>query len=265
MTAVAGVVGWPIAHSLSPLLHNAWIDAAGIDARYQAMGPEDPQAFRRLIALGRSGMLTGVNVTAPYKELALALSDTVSETARRAGSANLLVFSEGQVTADSTDGLGLMGALHEQAPQLSVVGRVVVVLGAGGAARAAVAALVDQKAEVVIFNRTREKAHTLIQQVGGRLGEDADLRSASLVVNALSVPPVLDFDLVAEGAVMMDMTYRPLQTPFLKAARTRGMTGVDGLAMLIEQARPSFRAFYGFEPPRIDVRALALAHLGEAL
>jgi shikimate dehydrogenase len=264
MTVIAGVVGWPIAHSLSPLLHNAWIKAAGIDARYEAMGPEDPQAFRRLIALGRTGNLTGINVTAPYKELALALSDTVSETARRAGSANLLVFSEGRITADSTDGLGLMRALQEQAPHLSVAGQVVVILGAGGAARAAVAALLDHEAEVVIFNRTLEKAQTLIQQVGGRLGSEQDFRSASLVVNALTVPPTLDFDLLSDGTVMMDMTYRPLETPFLKAARERGLTGVDGLAMLIGQAHPSFRTFFNIEPPSINVRALALASLGEA-
>ena len=130
MTVVAGVVGWPIAHSLSPLLHGAWLKAAGIDGRYVAFGPEDEPAFRQLIESGRAGELTGVNVTAPYKELALALSDTVSETARRAGSANLLVFRDGQVSADSTDGLGLMGALREQAPRLALGGRLVVVLGA---------------------------------------------------------------------------------------------------------------------------------------
>lgn len=263
MTVLAGVVGWPITHSLSPLLHSAWIDAAGIDGRYEAYGSEDEQAFRRLIESGRAGELQGVNVTAPYKELALALSDTVSTTARRAGSANLLVFQNGQVTADSTDGLGLMQALGEQAPQLSVTGRLVVMLGAGGAARAAVASLVDHGADVVVLNRTREKALALVQEVGGRTGEPDDFRSAALVVNALSAPPTMDLDSLPDDAVVMDMTYRPLETAFLRDARRRGLTGVDGLAMLVGQARPSFKTLFGIAPPAIDVRALALAHLGE--
>lgn len=263
MTMVAGVVGWPITHSLSPLLHNAWIEAAGIDGLYEAFGPEDEQAFRQLIESGRAGELKGVNVTAPYKALALALSDTVSETARRAGSANLLVFRNGQVTADSTDGLGLMEALGEQAPQLSVTGRPVLILGAGGAARAAVASLVDHGADVVVLNRTREKALALVKEVGGRPGHQDDLRSAALVVNALSVPPAMDLDTLPDDAVVMDMTYRPLETAFLRDARRRGLTGVDGLAMLIGQARPSFETLFGIVPPAIDVRALAVAHLGE--
>lgn len=263
MTVVAGVIGWPIAHSLSPLLHTAWIDAAGIDGRYEAMGPPDTGAFHQLIEQGRRERLRGVNVTAPYKEQALALSDSASETAHRAGSANLLVFEDGRVLADSTDGLGLMEALAEQAPRLSVTDRVVAVLGAGGAARAAVAALLDAGAEVVVFNRTRDKAQALVQALGGRLGEADDLKSAALVVNALSVPPVLDLSTLPDDAVVMDMTYRPLETPFLQTARQRGLIGVDGLAMLIGQARPSFEALFGMAPPAIDVRSLALAHLGE--
>lgn len=264
MTVVAGVVGWPIAHSLSPVLHTAWIEALGLDARYEAMGPEDPAAFRKLIEQGRSGGLRGINVTAPYKELALELSDSVSETATRAGSANLIVFQQGRVMADSTDGLGMIGALNEQAPQMSVSDRVVAVLGAGGAARAAVAALLARGADVVVLNRTPERAQALVRDVGGRLGDDRDLRSASLVVNALSVPPTIDLDQLPDDAVVMDMTYRPLETAFLRAARARGLIGVDGLAMLIGQARPSFRAFFDIDPPAIDVRALALARLGEA-
>lgn len=263
MSVAAGVVGWPIAHSLSPLLHTAWIEAAAINARYDAMGPEDPKAFRGLVERGKAGELKGFNVTAPYKELALALADTVSETARRAGSANLLVFREGHILADSTDGLGLIGALEEQAPELSFSGRRAAVLGAGGAARAAVAVLLDQGADVVIFNRTRQKAEALVQDVGGRLGEDVDFQCVALVVNALSAPPDLDPSLLRDDAVVMDMTYRPLETSFLKRARARGLTGVDGLAMLIGQARPSFEALFGIAPPAIDVRALALAHLGE--
>jgi shikimate dehydrogenase len=126
-----------------------------------------------------------------------------------------------------------------------------------------VASLVDHGADVVVLNRTREKALALVQEVGGRMGDQDDLRSAALVVNALSAPPTMDLESLPDYAVVMDMTYRPLETPFLSAARGRGLTGVDGLEMLIGQARPSFKALFGIAPPAINVRALAIAHLGE--
>ena len=264
MTIRAGVAGWPIAHSLSPLIHGAWIAAAGLDATYAAFGPDTPEAFAALIAEGRAGRLRGLNVTAPYKEQALDLADDVSDAARQAGSANLLILDGGRVRADSADGEGLMAALSEQAPSLSVADRPVVVLGAGGAARAAVAALKAAGADVSVLNRTAERARTLADDLGVRVGDATDLAGAALVVNALSVPPAIDLATLPEDAVVMDMTYRPLQTPFLTAARARCLTGVDGLAMLIGQARPSFQAMFGIPPPPIDVRARALAHLGEA-
>mgnify|MGYP001417887481 CR=1 FL=1 len=133
MTRVAGVAGRPIGHSLSPAIHGAWITAAGLDAVYHAFGPEDAAAFDRLLDRGRAGELRGLNVTAPYKEQALARATDSSATARRCGSANLLLFEDGRIRADSTDGLGLMAALAEQAPGLALAGRFVVVLGAGGA------------------------------------------------------------------------------------------------------------------------------------
>ena len=118
MTLIAGVAGQPIAHSLSPLIHGAWIAAGGLDAAYRAFGPEDEAGFAALVAQGRAGGLRGLNVTAPFKAAALALADEVSETARLCGSANLLVFEAGRARADSTDGAGLMAALAEQAPAL---------------------------------------------------------------------------------------------------------------------------------------------------
>lgn len=264
MTIRAGVAGWPIAHSLSPLIHGAWIAAAGLDASYAAFGPDTPEAFAALIAEGRAGRLRGLNVTAPYKEQALALADDTSDTARQAGSANLLIFDDGRVRAESTDGEGLMAALAEQAPGLFVADRPVVVLGAGGAARAAAAALKHAGADVSVLNRTVERAQVLAEDLGVRVGDATDLVLAALVVNALSVQPAIDLAVLPDDALVMDMTYRPLETPILAAARARGLTGVDGLAMLIGQARPSFEALFGIAPPPIDVRALALTHLGEA-
>ena len=263
MTLRAGVAGQPIAHSLSPLIHNAWIAEAGLDADYRAFGPADPAGFADLVADGRAGRLRGLNVTAPFKEQALALADEASAAARTCGSANLLLFGDGRVQADSTDGAGLMAALAEQAPQLDVRGQSVVVLGAGGAARAAVAALKAAGADVGVLNRTRARAEVLAEDLGATVVEATALDEAALVVNALSVPPEIDVSRLRDDAVLMDMTYRPLLTPFLILGRNRGLTTVDGLVMLIGQARPSFRAMFGVEPPMIDVRTAALKALGE--
>lgn len=255
MTVRAGIAGWPIAQSLSPALHRAWISAAGLDAAYDAYPCENEASFRRLIGRGRAGELRGLNVTAPWKGLALALADIVSPVAEAAGSANLLVFEDGAVYADSTDGRGLLDALAEQGPCLALTGASVVVLGAGGAARAAIQALVEAGALVTVLNRSRDKAERLAADLGAKTGDAEALADARLVVNALSVAPDIDISVLPESAVVMDMTYRPLETPFLAAARARGLTGVDGMAMLIGQARPSFRALFGVEPPPVDVRA----------
>lgn len=263
MTVIAGVAGQPIAHSLSPLIHRAWIAAAGLDADYRAFGPEDEAGFAALVADGRAGGLRGLNVTAPFKEPALAAADEISHAAQLCGSANLLVFDGGRLHADSTDGAGLMAALTEQAPALEVAGQSVLILGAGGAARAAAAALKAAGADVGVLNRTPQRAERLAADLGVRVaGSDASAEAA-LVVNALSAPPGIDIGALRPDAVLMDMTYRPLLTPFLAAGRARGLTTVDGLAMLIGQARPSFRAFFGVETPAVDVRALALQALGE--
>jgi shikimate dehydrogenase len=263
VTLVAGVAGQPIAHSLSPLIHGAWLAAAGLDAEYRAFGPADEAGFDALVAEGRRGALRGLNVTAPFKERALQLADTASATARRCGSANLLVFDEGRLTADSTDGAGLLAALAAQAPGLDLAGAHVVLLGAGGAARAAAAALTDAGAAVAVLNRTTARAEALAADLGVDVAAPGDLEAAALVVNALSVAPDLAFDRLRGDVVLMDMTYRPLQTDFLAQGRKRGLAGVDGLAMLIGQAQPSFRALFGMEPPAVDVRRLALEDLGE--
>jgi shikimate dehydrogenase len=263
VTVRAGVVGQPIVQSLSPLIHGAWIEAAGLDARYDAFGPEDEAGFAALVDQGRAGDLRGLNVTAPFKEQALRLADQVSDTARACGSANLLVFANGRVVADSTDGAGLMIALRDQAPELDVAEVRIVILGAGGAARAAAVALRDAGARVGVLNRTRARAQTLAKDLGVEVVDEAALATAALVVNALSASPEIDLETLPEHAVVMDMTYRPLITPFLAGARARGLTIVDGLAMLIGQARPSFEALFGQAAPDIDVRALALHRLGE--
>jgi len=259
-----GVVGWPIGHSLSPLIHDAWIGAAGLVATYEAFAAADEAAFDSRVQMGRDGTLCGLNVTAPWKLRALSVADKASGTARRAGSANLLTFRDGRVVADSTDGHGLLDALKEQASELTLKGARVTILGAGGAARAAAAALQDAGAVVGVVNRSSDRTRELAETLGVIPQTTDDLQASDIVVNALPVDPGLDAGLLKPSAVVMDMTYRPLITPLLAAARDRGLTIVDGLAMLIGQARPSFGAIYGVEPADIDVRSLCLTALEAA-
>ena len=264
---VAGIAGNPVAHSLSPVIHNAWLAAGGIDGAYVPFAPADAAGFEALVAAGRAGLIMGLNVTAPFKEQAFALADQATPAARLTSSANILQFENGLVLADSSDGIGLMRGLKEQAPDLDVAGRPVVMLGAGGAARAGSGALVEAGAEVRIVNRSPERAEALAADLGPsvRVMADGDaFDGAALVINALSVPPTIDFDRIAPGTVVMDMTYKPLATPFLTAARERGLPTVDGLAMLIGQAAPSFEALFRRPPPPLDLRALLMTHLGEA-
>ena len=265
---VGGIAGQPVAHSLSPIIHNAWLAAGGVDGAYLPFAPVDAAGFEALVAAGRAGLISGLNVTAPFKEQAFALADEVSAASKLASSSNILTFIDGRVRGDSSDGVGLMLGLKEQAPELDVRGRPVVILGAGGAARAGAGALVEAGAVVRIVNRSRDRAEALAADLGPSvrvMQAEAAFEGAVLIVNALSAPPQVDFDRIAPGTVVMDMTYRPLWTPFLIEARARGLTTVDGLAMLIGQAAPSFEAIFRRPPPPLDLRALLMTHLGGAV
>jgi shikimate dehydrogenase len=272
-TRVAGVVGRPVAHSLSPILHNAWLKAAEIDGVYVALEVAE-DGFAAFVQGLRRTSIAGVNVTLPFKEAALAAADDVHPRAQRARAANLLVFgADGRVRADNTDGLGLATAFAEQAPRFDARRGPVVVLGAGGAARGAVGALLDADCpEIRIVNRTLTRAEVLANDFGVRamLWDEAEaaFQGAAAVINATSAGLAdgqgLNVPLAATPTycVVMDMVYKPLVTPFLAQAQALGRTTVDGLAMLIGQARPSFEAFYGQPPPpELNVRALALKAL----
>lgn len=264
---VAGIAGRPVAHSLSPIIHNAWLAAGGIDGAYVPFAPADAAGFEALVAAGRAGLIQGLNVTAPFKEQAFALADEATPAARLTASANILTIQDGRVQADSSDGIGLMRGLKDQAPDLKIKGRAVVMLGAGGAARAGAGALVEAGAEVRIVNRSLDRAEALAADLGPSvrvMAADGAFEGAALVINALSVQPNVDFERIAPDTVVMDMTYKPLWTPFLTAARARGLKTVDGLSMLIGQAAPSFEALFRRPPPPLDLRTLLLAHLGEA-
>lgn len=276
-TRLAGVVGHPVSHSLSPVLHNTWLEAAGLDGAYLALGLA-PDRFRTFVDGFRGGSLAGVNVTLPFKTEALAVADRVSARAHAAGAANVLVFeADGSVSADNTDGEGLLYAFARQAPGFQPDAGPLVLFGAGGAARGAVAAFLEAGCpEVRILNRTRARAEDLAEQFGDRVraldpADRAALSGAAALVNASSAglgpdaPAPPSFEGAPASAVVMDMTYRPLHTPFLEAAATRGLRTVDGLDMLIGQAIPAFEAFFGQPPPdAAKVRGRVLRLLGEA-
>lgn len=272
-TRIAGVAGHPVRHSLSPVIHNAWIASAGLDAAYLAFAPQE-DGFEALVNGLRGQVALGLNVTIPFKERAFALADQHSAAARRAGAANLLVFhADGSVLADNTDGVGLLAALKGAGGLLTR--SPVVVLGAGGAARAAVLSLLDAGvSQVRLVNRSRDRAEA-IAALDGRisaLGWDEAaqaLDGVSAVINATSLgmtgqPPLeLSLDRAAPTAMVMDMVYRPLKTALLRAAEARGHPTADGLSMLIAQARPSFEALFDRPPPEdVDVRALCEQALG---
>lgn len=274
-TVVAGVVGRPVAHSLSPLLHNAWLAAARIDGVYVAFTP-DAHGFERFADGMRGGAIRGVNVTVPFKEAALKVADRATPRAEAAGAANVLLFEpDGRTLADNTDGLGMLNAFAVQAPGWRADAGPVTVLGAGGAARGAVAALLEHGSpRVLVINRTIRKAEALAEAMGPRVSAlsfnhaAGALRDATAVINATTMglndegELTIPLSLTRKTAVVMDMVYKPLDTGLLRQARTLGRSTVDGLEMLLGQARPSFEMFYGQSPPvDVDARALALKAL----
>ena len=271
-TRLAAVIGRPIGHSLSPIIHNAWLQAAGIDAVYLALEPKDETAFAVLVDGLRSSGALGLNITAPYKGLALMWAELngaeIGPEATTAASVNLLVLHTEHPKAASTDGLGMVGAIRAQAPGLDISAGPAVVLGAGGAGRAAVEALKSAGAtDIRVVNRTLTRAEDLAGASGPgvsawSLGSAREaLDRSQLLINAASTMEPPDLGPMASGGAVLDMTYRPLRTDLLKAAAARGLAPIDGLAMLIGQARPSFEALFGRPVPDLDVRTLCLQAL----
>ena len=269
----AGVIGWPVKHSLSPLIHGLWLEGAGIDGDYRAYEIEPP-GFAATVAELRAAGVRGLNVTVPHKEVALALADHADAASRAAGAANLLLFRPDGVEARNTDGLGLLGALAEQTPAWRAEGGgAAVILGAGGAAKGAVSALRDAGVRALrIVNRSRDRAERLAESFDGAAFGwdelDEALAGATLVVNATTrglngVDPLhIRWPAPLAGAAALDMVYRPLRTAFLEDAAAAGWAVADGLAMLIAQARPSFEAFFGQRPSAsVDVRGACLAEM----
>jgi shikimate dehydrogenase len=258
---VAGVVGWPVAHSLSPRLHGLWLQHYRIDGAYVPLAVRPEHLDGVLAALPKLGF-RGVNITVPHKERALALVHKATPTAYRIGAINTIVVdAEGLLMGSNTDAFGFIECLHEAVPEWRAHSGPAVVLGAGGAARAIVFALVEEGVpEVRLSNRTLTRASALAAQLGGPIRalpwtERAKaLEGAALVVNGTTLgmqnQPALDLDLedLPNGAIVCDIVYAPLQTPLLAAAKARGNPTVSGLGMLLHQARPGFAAWFGPMP-----------------
>lgn len=258
---MAGVMGWPVMHSRSPKLHNYWLHRHGLEGVYVPLAvPIDRLgvALRALPALGFSGC----NLTIPHKIEALSLLDHVDPLARRIGAANCVVVRpDGSLAGLNTDSWGFAQSVAENIPDWRAGAGPAVVVGAGGGARAVVVGLIDRGArEIRVVNRSRERAEALRELAGGAItvvdwAERHDsLGGAATLVNTTSQgmvgQPALDLSLAAlpPEALVCDIVYTPVDTPLLAAARRRGNRTVDGLGMLLHQARPSFEAWFGILP-----------------
>lgn len=258
---LAGVMGWPVGHSLSPILHGYWLETLGIDGAYVpfAVKPEDfAGALRTLPKFG----FAGANVTIPHKQAALAAVDEIDIVAQRIGAVNTVVVRrDGSLWGTNTDAYGFLENMKWRYPAWEPSAGPATVIGAGGAARAVVVALLDAGAPVVrLVNRSRDRAEALAIEIGAGLEvRDWETRAlaldgAALLVNTSSLgmtgQPPLDLDLthLPAAAAVCDIVYVPLETELLKAAKAKGHSTIDGIGMLLHQARPGFAAWFGIEP-----------------
>jgi len=254
-------MGWPVMHSRSPRLHNHWLRRFGVAGFYAPLAVEPGKveaALRALPALN----FAGCNVTLPHKEEVVRIADHVDPAAKAIGAANCVVVQkDGSLSAFNYDAYGFLESLRAGAPGWRPARGPAVVLGAGGAARAVVYGLIaDGAPEVRVVNRTLERAQVFVDDFGPKVRplrweERADaLAAAALLVNTTSngmvgQPPLdIALDALPRDALVNDIVYTPLETPLLAAARARGHVGVDGLGMLIQQARPAFRDWFGIMP-----------------
>ncbi len=250
----AGVVGWPVAHSLSPLIHETWAAREGRRIAYERIpAAPDDASFRAAIERLIEGGYRGCNVTLPHKERALGIADEASAEARAAGAANMLTFGGRKVVADNSDIAGFAAALGEAGVRPAAA----LILGAGGAARGVAIALQRccGAGRIRIANRSADRARQLASLVDGEAidwtARSAALGECDLLVNTTSLgmtgEPPLDIDLarLPRGAAVADIVYSPLETPLLRAARAKGVTAIDGLSMLMHQAAFGYRAWLG--------------------
>ncbi len=268
---LAGVIGSPIAHSRSPALHGYWLKRYGIKGFYIPMDVAQADLREVLRSLPRAGFV-GLNVTIPHKETVLAIADVVTDRAALIGAANTLLFrKDGRIQADNTDGAGFIANLRQHAPQWKPNAGPAVVLGAGGAARAVIAALIEVGApEIRLANRTRARADALRSDFGAKVivqdwvHAGSMMEAAATVVNTTSLGMTgkpdfrVPLDALNAAALVTDLVYTPLKTQFLIEAEERGCTVVDGLGMLLHQAAPGFERWFGQRPDVDDATRAAV-------
>jgi shikimate dehydrogenase len=269
----ACVIGWPLAHSRSPVIHRFWLNEIGMEGDYVAVPVEPPQIGRFLAEFAQSGFAGG-NVTIPHKQAAFAAVAEADPVARATGAVNTLWLQSGRLMGANTDAEGFIANLDEQAPGWDRVGGSALVLGAGGAARAIAWGLRNRGMAVTVVNRTAPRAEELAAHLGTGIAaarwNDIPklLATTHLLVNAtpLGLPgqPALDIDLtpLTPSAIVADIVYVPLKTPLLAAAEARGLAIVDGLGMLLHQAAPGFERWFGRRPIVTPaLRAVVIADL----
>jgi shikimate dehydrogenase len=268
---LAGVIGHPIAHSRSPALHGYWLRRYGLKGYYIPMDVAPANLKETLLFLPSLGFV-GLNVTIPHKEAVLKLADVVTDRAALIGAANTLIFrKDGRLHADNTDGAGFIANLRQNAPHWQPTAGPAAVFGAGGAARAVIAALIEVGVpEIRIANRSRPRADALRMDFGPKLSvfewvqAGNMLDGAMTVVNTTSLGMVgkpefrVPLDALGRGAVVNDLVYTPLETPLLTEAAALGCTVVDGLGMLLHQAAPGFERWFGFRPEVDDATRQAV-------
>lgn len=258
---LAGVIGYPIAHSKSPRLHGHWLQRYGLQGFYIPMEVSSANLAHVLNNLPKMGFV-GVNVTIPHKEAVLEIADVISDRASLIGAANTLTFqSDGKLYADNTDGFGFVANLKQEMQDWDASAGPAMVLGAGGAARAIIAALLQEGApEVIIANRTRPRADALRAHFGGKVSvidwtqANTRLADVATLVNTTSLGMVgkeelrLPLDNLPNTALVTDIVYTPIETNLLLAAKQRGCRTVDGVGMLLHQATPGFERWFGYAP-----------------
>lgn len=258
---IAGVIGDPISHSLSPRLHGHWLSKYNINGEYKAFHVTAEELPSFIKSLSENGV-AGINVTVPHKEDVLKLVDKVDEKARKIGAVNTVYFEKGKMIGSNTDGIGFLTHLKQTTKNWKAENGPAVIIGAGGAARAALVSLLDDGVtEIRLTNRTKERAENVVKEIGDKririidwdAREDA-LDGAALVVNVTTLgmagqrPLELSLDNLPKSASVYDIVYSPLETEFLKNARYRGNETIDGLGMLLHQAAPGFQKWFGVYP-----------------
>lgn len=254
------IIGHPVAHSRSPIIHGHWLAEHGLDGSYERVDVP-PDAVAAFLDRIRSGEFAGGNVTVPNKEAVLPLLDHIGETARRMGAVNTIWVEDGKLHGDNTDAFGFLAHLDDRVPGWDARTASALILGAGGAARAVVHGLVSRGVgRIILVNRSMARAEDLAAEFGagvearGRSEAAALVATSDLIVNTTSLgmqcQPPLDLDLAGlrPGTIVDDIVYVPLETALLAEARARGGVPVDGLGMLLHQAIPGFERWFGVRP-----------------